>query len=267
MAHLETLPPLATIKLGHWQHYLGGIYVVTGTRRFEPRPEITLVEYHDTKTGEKWARPAYDVTMPDGIVWSGFLGVVKVPGEGAVPRFKFLDESQGPIRPEDFGFPPEVWQVAKWQNLQKQGIQREQAGTPILYKRLRLEAYVPEHGQEGDAGADFRALEDTVIPARGRALVPTGIAVAIPAGHYGHMQSRSGLSLKEGIEVGAGTIDSRFRGSVGVVLYNHTDQDYQVRRGDKVSQMVVQAYCRQRYVLVDDLPPSDRTRGWGSTGR
>jgi dUTP pyrophosphatase len=137
--------------------------------------------------------------------------------------------------------------------------------------RLDPGVTVPAYAREGDAGADLVAAEDALLaPAGGRALIGTGVAVAIPPGHAGFVLPRSGLALHHGITClnAPGLIDSGYRGELKVVLVN-TDpsQPYQVRRGDRIGQLVVQAVEQVRFTPVDDLPDAARgENGFGSTG-
>lgn len=102
------------------------------------------------------------------------------------------------------------------------------------------------------------------IPARKRCLVPTDISMAIPEGTYGRISSKSGLSLHHGIEVGAGVIDSDFRGHIQVLMYNHSDQDYTVHEGDKIAQMIFHSIITPDLVEVDSLDATERgSKGFG----
>lgn len=143
----------------------------------------------------------------------------------------------------------------------------------MLFKKTDQRAIAPQAAKPGDAGADLHALEDTRIPPRGRALVRTGIAVAIPFMHVGRVLSRSGLSLKNGIEAGAGVIDAGYRGEIGVVLHNHTDEAFHVAAGDRIAQLVVTPIAVPAWHEVEELEPllgTDGTHrgegGFGSTG-
>ncbi len=138
--------------------------------------------------------------------------------------------------------------------------------------RLDPDLSVPGYARSGDAGADLVARIDvTLAPRGGRALVPTGIALAIPEGHAGFVQPRSGLALRHGVTClnTPGLIDSGYRDELAVLLVN-TDPDvaYQVQRGDRIAQLVIQRVERADFVEVDRLPDSDRgPGGFGSTGR
>ena len=130
---------------------------------------------------------------------------------------------------------------------------------------------VPGYARSGDAGADLNARVATVIPSGGgRAAVPTGVAIAIPEGWAGFVQPRSGLARRHGVTClnSPGLIDSCYRGEIEVLLIN-TDpvEDYQVERGDRIGQLVIQRVEVAHFVITDELPGSARgAAGWGHTG-
>ena len=127
--------------------------------------------------------------------------------------------------------------------------------------------YLPKYSHHGDAGADLQASEGTVIPARGRMLVPTGISVMLPEGCAGLVWPRSGLAVKQGLDCGAGVIDSQYRGEVKVLLFNHTDSDVQIKKGDRIAQLLIQKVERVQFVKVDELENTVRgDGGFGSSG-
>ena len=140
---------------------------------------------------------------------------------------------------------------------------------PLL--RLDPELPLPAYARPGDAGVDLRARERVVLePGGGRAQVPTGVAVAIPEGHAGFIQPRSGLALKHGVTClnTPGLIDSGYRGELIVLLVNLDPADaYTVERGDRVAQLVVQ---RVEHVVFREVDAHDETErgvgGWGHTG-
>lgn len=142
---------------------------------------------------------------------------------------------------------------------------------PVPIVRLDPELPLPAYAHEGDAGLDLYAREDATIRAGGgRALVPTGISIAIPPGHGGFVLPRSGLALKHGISVvnAPGLIDAAYRGEIKVVLLN-TDpaDDYSVARGDRIAQLVIQRVEQVEWNVVDDLDGVDRGGGFGHSGR
>jgi dUTP pyrophosphatase len=130
----------------------------------------------------------------------------------------------------------------------------------------------PGYARAGDAGADLVARTGAKVPAGGgRVLVPTGIRVAIPEGYAGFVQPRSGLALRHGITLAnsPGLIDAGFRDEIAVIVIN-TDptEDFVIRRGDRIAQLVVQRVEHAAFVPVADLPDSARGRGgFGHTGR
>ena len=142
----------------------------------------------------------------------------------------------------------------------------------LAIQLLDPELPVPTYAHEGDAGLDLYARIDGVItPGGGRLLVPTGIAIALPAGHAGFVLPRSGLALKFGVTVAnaPGLIDAGYRDEVKVILLNtHPVEPYIMRRGDRVAQLVVQRVESVSLRIVVDLGDSDRgTGGFGSSGR
>jgi dUTP pyrophosphatase len=140
---------------------------------------------------------------------------------------------------------------------------------PVPLVRLDPELPLPSYARAGDAGADLVArVAVTLAPAGGRALVPTGVAVAIPDGYAGFVQPRSGLALRHGVTClnTPGLIDAGYRDELRVLLVN-TDPAaaYHVRRGDRIAQLVVQRVELASFVVVDALPPSAE-RGLGGFG-
>jgi dUTP pyrophosphatase len=135
---------------------------------------------------------------------------------------------------------------------------------------------LPAYAHPGDAGADLCAAEDVLLPPGGRAVVGTGLAVAVPEGYAAFVHPRSGLAARHGISVvnAPGTIDAGYRGEVKVILLN-TDpaEPFAVRRGDRIAQLVVQPVVSARFLPVEELPPLGSERagtrgggGFGSTG-
>lgn len=138
--------------------------------------------------------------------------------------------------------------------------------------RLDPDLPLPGYARAGDAGADLRAREGALLRAGGgRALVPTGLALALPEGWAGLVQPRSGLALRHGVTClnTPGLIDPGYRDEVRVLLVNtDPDDDYQVQRGDRIAQLVVQQVASVSFRVCETLPPSSRgTGGFGSTGR
>ncbi|MGE5708172.1 MAG: dUTP diphosphatase [Bacteroidota bacterium] len=137
----------------------------------------------------------------------------------------------------------------------------------VRFQKLSSTAVEPKVSQPGDVAADLFSAENTTIPARGRRLVRTGIALELPEGFRASIRSRSGLSLKWGIEAGAGLIDQSYRHEVGVLLYNHSEEDFLVRAGDRIAQICIERYSLPLFSEVESVEATARTEGWGSSGR
>jgi dUTP pyrophosphatase len=141
----------------------------------------------------------------------------------------------------------------------------------IRIRRLDPELALPTAQHPDDAGYDLHAREAVVFEPGGRALVPTGVAVAIPAGYAGFVLPRSGLALRHGVTClnTPGLIDPMYRGELKVLLVNTDPADaYKVHRGDRIAQLVVQKVELVEWVEVDELGGTERdTYGFGSTGR
>ena len=128
----------------------------------------------------------------------------------------------------------------------------------LKVQKLSNNAALPKRSTEGAAGYDLCASQDCIIPAGGKGLVHTGLAISFPAGLYARIAPRSGLALKKFIDVGAGVVDHDYRGEVGVVLFNHGDQDFQVKMVDRIAQLILEK---------TDTPPVEEVQGLGDTVR
>jgi len=141
--------------------------------------------------------------------------------------------------------------------------------TELLVRRLHPDAQMPAGAYDGDAGLDLASIEEVVLQPGERHTVATGLAVAIPAGHAGFVQPRSGLASRQGITVvnSPGLIDSGYRGELRVVLLNtDRDEEFAVEVGDRIAQLVILAVPQVRLVEVDELPDSERSAsGFGSS--
>jgi dUTP pyrophosphatase len=142
---------------------------------------------------------------------------------------------------------------------------------PVEVVRLDPDLPLPAYARPGDAGLDLLAREGVVVPAGGgRCLVPTGIAIAVPVGWAGLVLPRSGLALAHGISLvnTPGLIDSGYRGEIKVVVLN-TDphQDYEVHRGDRIAQLVLQRVEEIEWEVVDEFHGEHRGGGFGHSGR
>lgn len=142
----------------------------------------------------------------------------------------------------------------------------------IPVRRIDPDLPLPEYAKPGDAGVDLRATVDVVLePGGGRGLVPTGVAVAIPRGYAGFVQPRSGLAMKHGVTClnTPGLIDADYRGELKVLLVNTDPREpFEVKRGERIAQLVIQAVEHVAFIEVDELDETERGEGgFGHTGR
>lgn len=142
---------------------------------------------------------------------------------------------------------------------------------PVPVKRLEHfgDLDLPAYATDGAAGMDVLAAEDVTLPPGGRHAVSTGLAMAVPDGFELQVRPRSGLALKHGISLPntPGTIDSDYRGELKVILINHGDRAFEVRRGDRIAQLVLAPVVRATWLKVDELDETMRGEGgFGSTG-
>ena len=140
----------------------------------------------------------------------------------------------------------------------------------ILIQRLDPDLPLPAYAHPGDAGADLTSAVDIELAPGQRALVPTGIAVALPDGYAAFVHPRSGLAVRAGVGIvnAPGTVDAGYRGEIKVLLINHdTTESVRLRRGDRIAQLVIQRVEKARFSEVKLLPGSARGEGgYGSTG-
>lgn len=140
----------------------------------------------------------------------------------------------------------------------------------LYFKKLSEKAQVPtDHGDSNNAGYDLYSAESAIIPPLSRKLIKTNLAIQLPENTYGRIAPRSGLAYKFGIEVMAGVIDRNYRDDVGVILYNAGTEDFFVKAGDRIAQLIVETYHKPKFVEVSDLPDlnnNKRAGGFGSTG-
>lgn len=137
----------------------------------------------------------------------------------------------------------------------------------VAMKRLTSLARVPEVMHDGDAAADLYAAAAGEIPPGGRAVVPTGLALALPAGTRGRILPRSGLAKDHGIDVGAGLIDQGYRGEIGVLLFNHGDHPFRFAPGDRIAQLAIEPSWTPHFEEAVEFDATPRQHGaWGSTG-
>jgi dUTP pyrophosphatase len=143
-------------------------------------------------------------------------------------------------------------------------------GLPVAIVRLDRDLPLPAYAHPGDAGADLMTSVDVSLAPGERALVPTGVALALPEGYVALVHPRSGLAARHGLSIvnTPGTIDAGYRGEIKVLLVNHDPAEpVELHRGDRIAQLVVQRFERAVFTEVDALPESARgVGGYGSTG-
>ena len=141
----------------------------------------------------------------------------------------------------------------------------------VLIKRLDPGVPLPIYAKGGDAGADIVSAVDITLAPGERALVPTGISIALPDGYVALVHPRSGLAIKHGVTMvnAPGTVDAGYRGELKLIIINHDRiESVSFKRGDRVAQLVIQQVERAEFIEVQELPGSGRgTDGFGSTGR
>lgn len=140
----------------------------------------------------------------------------------------------------------------------------------IQVAKLSENATIPTRGSPHAAGWDLYASEGCTVPARGKGLIKTDIAVAIPYGYYGRVAPRSGMAWKKHTDIGAGVIDSDYRGSIGVVLFNHSMEDLVIEKKDRVAQLIIEQISmgEMKETSRSELDNTLRGQGgYGSTGK
>lgn len=138
----------------------------------------------------------------------------------------------------------------------------------LKIKKLHPDAKIPHYAHPHDAGMDLFAIEHVIVPAGGRALIGTGIAMEIPEKYVGLVWDKSGLSNSHGLKTLGGVIDAGYRGEIKVGLVNLGQEDCVIGAGHKIAQMLIQKVKHAEITLVDDLSPSGRgENGFGSTGK
>ncbi len=137
----------------------------------------------------------------------------------------------------------------------------------IKFKKLNPQATLPCYKHKGDSGMDVSSVEEAVIQPHSFTMVKSGLAAEIPDGYEIQVRPRSGLQCRFGIVGAWGTVDAGYKGEIGIALYNHNDEPYYVRVGDRVAQFVVAPVLRVEVEETQELSESDRgARGFGSTG-
>ncbi|NWV73758.1 DUT protein, partial [Dasyornis broadbenti] len=143
-----------------------------------------------------------------------------------------------------------------------------EGSTRLRFTRLSENAFAPSRGSARAAGYDLYSAYDCVIPPMEKAVVKTDIQIALPSGCYGRVAPRSGLAAKHFIDVGAGVIDEDYRGNVGVVLFNFGKETFEVKKGDRIAQLICERIYYPELEEVEALDDTERGEGgFGSTGK
>ena len=138
----------------------------------------------------------------------------------------------------------------------------------VYVKKLVGSAMIPARANKTDAGYDLWSVESYTLKPLERKLFRTGIAIEIPSGYYGRVAPRSGLAFKRGLDVMAGVIDSGFRGEVGVILVNLSNEEVYLTHGDRIAQLIIETCHQPTMIQVEELNDSSRSeKGFGSTGK
>lgn len=138
----------------------------------------------------------------------------------------------------------------------------------LLVKRLTTTAKLPTRATPGSSGLDLYADAVAYLPPGQRTLIPTGIAISLPKGYEGQVRPRSGLALKHGVVAHWGSVDSDYRGDVGVILFNYGHEPFRVNHGDRIAQLIIAPVVMATPVEVAFLDETDRgPSGYGSSGR
>lgn len=134
--------------------------------------------------------------------------------------------------------------------------------------KLSKDAQMPTYGTNGAAGLDLYAIEDVTLQPNERKLIKTGVSLEIPEGYFCYVMGRSGNTIKKGLHVALGLVDEDYRGEIGVMAFNQSNEPIEFKKGDRVAQMVIMPYPKIEFEEVDELSETDRADGgYGSSGR
>lgn len=137
----------------------------------------------------------------------------------------------------------------------------------LQIKKLYPDAIIPTRTSPGSVGYDLYSMEEIVVPPLERAFVSTGVCASLPTGVYGRIAPRSGLTLKHGIQTGAGVIDPDFTGELKVILFNHGSEPFVIKKGNRIAQMILERCETPLIEEVEELKQTQRgERGFGSSG-
>ncbi|XP_054750921.2 deoxyuridine 5'-triphosphate nucleotidohydrolase-like [Lytechinus pictus] len=162
---------------------------------------------------------------------------------------------------------PGVESPAKKQKMEVDSAEDPMDASVLRFKRVSPDAIAPVRGSEHAAGFDLYSCESKVVKAKDKALIPTGLQIALPEGCYGRIAPRSGLASKHFIDVGAGVIDRDYRGDVYVLLFNFSNADFEVKKGVRIAQLICERILMPTLVETQTLDETSRGEGgFGSTG-
>lgn len=134
-------------------------------------------------------------------------------------------------------------------------------------KFITNNAFEPTRGSLKSAGLDLRSAYYYIIPPKDKMLIKTDLEIEVPEGTYGRIAARSGLAINNFIDVGAGVIDEDYRGNVGIVLFNHSNDEFIINKGDKIAQLICEKILYPKVKIVNNLSKTIRSdKGFGSTG-
>eukprot|EP01100_Stratorugosa_tubuloviscum_P001971 TRINITY_DN1450_c0_g1_i2.p1 TRINITY_DN1450_c0_g1~~TRINITY_DN1450_c0_g1_i2.p1 ORF type:complete len:178 (-),score=82.78 TRINITY_DN1450_c0_g1_i2:120-599(-) len=137
----------------------------------------------------------------------------------------------------------------------------------LKVKKLSQFAFIPYRASTFAAGYDLISAYDAQVKSKDKEIIKTDIAISIPIGYYGRVAPRSSLAWKNFIDVGAGVIDSDYRGNIAVILFNHSNQNFEVKRGDRIAQLIIEKIATPDIEEVEQLEETERADGgFGSTG-
>lgn len=137
----------------------------------------------------------------------------------------------------------------------------------VKIKKLSPDAILPSYAHEGDAGLDFYSMENFILTQGMRRAVSTGISMELPPGYVALVWDKSGLAAKKGITVLGGVMDSHYRGEYKIILYNTDPDDFVIKKGDKIAQVLIQPVETAQIQIVEELSKTTRGEGrFGSTG-
>ena len=136
----------------------------------------------------------------------------------------------------------------------------------LVFQKITKHGFQPTKGSDESAGYDLYSAYDYVIPSRGKQLIKTDIKLCIPRNCYGRVAPRSGLAWKHSLDVGGGVIDSDYRGNIRVILFNHSDKDFNIKAGERIAQLIIEKIADTELIEGEVNLTERQENGFGSTG-